>query len=620
MLEIKAPVLSETTKVARVCVEKDQYVKKDDVLFHLEGMKGNHVIKSSKNGKVTEILMKLNDEVTSNCVLCVVEEEKISGVVEVCCPDFYVTGDMVVTKVCGQDMIREGDTVCEVEILKGSHKIVAPVSGKVQLYVSVKEKLTINQLVATIEPSDVVETVAKEEAGCDVLVIGGGPGGYVAAIYAAQNGKKVTLIEKDSLGGTCLNVGCIPTKALVKSSEVMHEAQHADVFGIEIEKVVPNIKKMMNHKEEVVQTLVNGVEFLMNKNDIHVVRGEASFKDNSTVVVNGEEFKAKDIIIATGSKISQVNIPGIELPFVLDSTKALSYCTLPNSITIIGGGVIGMEFAFMYRNVGVEVYVVEFADRLLSMIDVEASQEILRIAREKGIHVSLQSRVVKIEEHNNKAIVSYEKDQQMHTVETDNVLYAIGRQPNLDNLGLEKTTIALNERGRGVHVDEYMKTNVDHIYAIGDVTNIIQLAHVASEQGIVAVDNILGKKVKMHYHAVPNVIFTDPEIACVGLLEQELDDKANYTISKFNFTGNGKALTMNKNIGFVKLIMENASKKVVGGTIIGPDASSLINALTIAIQNELTVEAITQTIFPHPTTGEAIHEAALGLGLGSIHG
>jgi len=622
MITITTPTLQDNIVVGKIHIETNQKVSKGDPLFNLEVGKGNHVIKATCSGTIHTIYVKQGQALNANQALCEIEEAIIEGDIDIVCPDYKMPGDITVTKITDQTTVNEGDCICEVEIGKGSYKITAPTSGMIHFHIKKQMIIHVGDLIATLTPGQVIEKDEKQENSntTDLLIIGGGPGGYVAAIYAAQNGLKVTLVEKEKLGGTCLNVGCIPTKALVKSSEVMNEAKHGDVFGIDIKDVAPNIQKMMDHKEEVIQTLVNGVEYLMTKNEIKFLRGHATFKNDHTVIVERiGEVNAKNIIIATGSKISRVNIPGIDLPFVLDSTKALSYRHLPSSITIIGGGVIGMEFAFMYRNLGIDVHVIEFMDCLLTMIDFEASQEILRIAKEKGIHVHLQSKVTQIEDKNNHAFVTYEKDNQLYTLETENVLYAIGREPNMDNLNIEITGVEKNDRGRGIKVDTHMQTNIPHIYAIGDVTNIIQLAHVASEQGIIAVDNILGKKKEMHYHAVPNVIFTDPEIACVGLMEQELKNKEDYTIAKFNFSGNGKALTMNKNIGFVKLIKENKSNQIVGGTIIGPDASSLINALTIAIQNHLTIEAITETIFPHPTTGEAIHEAALGLGLGSIH-
>lgn len=336
---------------------------------------------------------------------------------------------------------------------------------------------------------------------------------------------------------------------------------------------------------------------------------------------NSYRISAKNIIVATGSRISKVNIPGVDLPFVMNSTEALACEELPKVITIIGGGVIGMEFAFIYRNLGVEVHVVEFMDRLLTMLDSDISVEIMCLAQRAGIHIHTNSKVSKIQRADDgQAIVTYENSEGEHLLVSEKVLVAIGREPNLEGLDIEKAGIQLNERGKGIAVDKQMRTNVENVYAIGDVTNIIQLAHVASHQGITAVNTLLGESQDMHYSAVPNVIFTSPEIASVGLLEDECKENGlDYRVSKVSFASNGKALTMNEPEGFIKLIKDNGSGQIVGGSIIGPDASSLISSLTLAIANGLTEQQITQTIFAHPTTGEVIHEAAFGLGIGALH-
>jgi dihydrolipoamide dehydrogenase len=325
--------------------------------------------------------------------------------------------------------------------------------------------------------------------------------------------------------------------------------------------------------------------------------------------------------VATGSKISKVNIPGIDLPVVMNSTDALSCTELPKSITIIGGGVIGMEFAFIYRNLGVNVHVVEFMDRLLTMMDHDISEELRRAAEVAGIHIHVGAKVSKIQRADDgHAIVTYETQNGEHFLVSEKVLVAIGREPNMDGLEIEKAGVLLNDRGRRISVDNHMHTNVEHIYAIGDVTNIMQLAHVASHQGITAVDAILGENSGMHYTAVPNVIFTSPEISSVGLLESECQAREmDYSVSKVSFDSNGKGQTMNESDGYIKLIKDNCSGKIVGGSIIGPDASSLISSLTMAIANELTEQQITQTIFAHPTTAEVLHEAAYGLSIGALH-
>ena len=294
---------------------------------------------------------------------------------------------------------------------------------------------------------------------------------------------------------------------------------------------------------------------------------------------------------------------------------------LPKSIAIIGGGVIGMEFAFIYRNFGVDVHVIEFMDRLLTMVDSDVSKEIQDIAMEEKIKIHTNSKVTKIDiSVDGMAVITYEDKDGEHLLVSDKVLVAIGREPNLDGLSIENSGVLLNSNGKGIQVDETMHTSIEHIYAIGDVTNIIQLAHVASHQGIVAVDNILGRQKAMDYSAVPNVIFTSPEIASVGIGEDNAkDSEMDIAVSKFSFSGNGKALTMNEPRGFIKLIKDNRTGKIIGGSIIGADASSLISSLTLAIANGLTEKEITETIFPHPTTGEVIHEAAMDFGLGALH-
>jgi len=424
-----------------------------------------------------------------------------------------------------------------------------------------------------------------------------------------------------------LNVGCIPTNALVKSAVVHHSALTAEEFGIIIDKsaIKPDMSKIIEHKNSVVNRLVGGIEGLMSSNNVNVIKGSAMFTTEKIVEVINDNIKyvitAKDIIIATGSKISSVPIKGLDLPFVLNSTTALSHRELPKSIAIIGGGVIGMEFAFLYNNLGVEVTVIEYMDRLLTMLDEDESVEIKRIAIEKGIKVYNNSKVLEVScDVHNKAIVTFENRDTKKYLVTDNVLVAIGRQPNLDGLNLEVTGVVMDPQRKGIKVDNHMHTNKDNIYAIGDVTNIIQLAHVASHQGIIAVDNILGNKKEIKYNAVPNVIFTSPEVATVGMSEVCCkNEKIDYKVSHFNYTGNGKAITMEETEGYIKLIEDVKTKKLLGAAIIGADASNLISIITVAIQNNLSAEDLRETIFPHPTTSEIVHEAAMGLGIGTLH-
>lgn len=561
-MEIKLETISgnnKTSKIGKINVQVGYNVKTNEILLQLETNKGNSPFKAKGNFKIEEIKVSEGDEVKVGDILFIVSgESKTSNKPKV---DYF--GNMI--------------------------------KGK------------------------------KEDVKADLLVIGGGPGGYVAAIYAAKKGLNTVLVEREKLGGTCLNVGCIPTKALVKSSEVYKDTLLGEEFGFEIENIKINMNKVIDRKNKIRENLVLGIDYLLSKNNVRVIKGDASFLDDKIIVAKRgkDEYRieAKNIIVATGSKISKINIKGIDLPFVLNSKSALDNKNLPESITIIGGGVIGMEFAFIYSNFGVKVNVVEYMDRLLTMVDDDISEEIKNIARLNGINIYTSSKVTKIEEsENGDAIVFFENEGKEKYLISENVLVAIGREPNMDGLNIEKTGIELNEKGKGIKVDNTLKTNIPGIYAVGDVNNKIQLAHVASHQGIIAVDNILSEDKEMKYDCIPNVIFTAPEIASVGLTEKAcVENKINIKISKFPFSANGKALTMGENRGFIKIIKDIDNDKIIGASLIGADAASLISTLTVIIKNNIKDKDIVDTIFAHPTTGEVIHEAALGLSIGALH-
>lgn len=561
-MEIKLETISghsKTSKIGKINVQVGDEVKTNEILLHLETNKGNSPFKAKGNFKIEEIKVSEGDEVKGGDIL------------------FIVSGEIKTNNKPKVDYFGN--------MLKGK----------------------------------------KEDVKADLLVIGGGPGGYVAALYAAKKGLNTVLVEREKLGGTCLNVGCIPTKALVKSSEVYKDTLLGEEFGFEIENIKVNMNKVIDRKDKIRDNLVSGIDYLLSKNNVRVIKGDASFLDDKIIVAKRgkDEYKieAKNIIVATGSKISKINIKGIDLPFVLNSKSALDNKNLPESITIIGGGVIGMEFAFIYSNFGVKVNVVEYMDRLLTMVDDDISEEIENIARLNGINIYTSSKVTKIEKsENGDAIVFFENEGKEKYLISENVLVAIGREPNMDGLNIEKAGIELNERGKGIKVDNTLKTNVPGIYAVGDVNNKMQLAHVASHQGIIAVDNILSEDKEMKYDCVPNVIFTAPEIASVGLTEREcIEKKINIKVSKFPFSANGKALTMGESRGFIKIIKDMDNNKIVGASLIGADASSLISTLTVIIKNNIKDKDIADTIFAHPTTGEVIHEAALGLSIGALH-
>ena len=532
-----------------------------------------------------------------------------------------------------QDSVTAGQDILEAETGKGVKVIKAAADGIVEKILCAQgdtciagTELVIVKENQTAESKTEEKTAEAVTEHADILIIGGGPGGYVAAIYAAQHGKSVILAERKALGGTCLNVGCIPTKTLIKSAEVLDEIRHASDFGIVADTAVhADMNAIIDRKNKVVRKLVAGISYLMKKNNIKVISGDASLIEAHTAVIASKDavvtVTADAVIIATGSATAVPHIPGIDLPCVYDSTAALDSRTLPASITIIGGGVIGMEFAFLYRNLGAEVNVIEFMDRLLGKTDLDVSEEVHKIAEKRGIKIHLSSGVEKIQEdENHQAVITYSNNGTEHLVVSEKVLSAVGRIPMMEGIDAEGLKLELNAKGRGIHVDSHMRTNLQKVYAIGDVTNIMQLAHAASYQAVVAVNDILGIPDEADYSCVPSVIFTDPEAASVGLSQEEAQQKGmDITVSRFDFSANGKAVSQGSIRGFVKLIKDNKNNQIIGCAMIGPDVSVLISTAATAIQNHLDTDAFLSVIFPHPTTGEVLHEAALGLSGKSLH-
>ena len=460
------------------------------------------------------------------------------------------------------------------------------------------------------------------EVNTEVLIIGAGPGGYVAAIYAAKKGKNVTLVDGRWIGGACLNEGCIPTKALVKSAELYQELINGEKRGISSENIKVNLEQIIDNKNEVKDKLISGIEFLLKKYNVNIIKGYAKFLNNEEVLITaGDEFlvKAENIIIATGSYTKHLPIQGINLDNVFDSEKILNNTHLPKSMTIIGGGVIGMEFAFIYANLGVKVNVVEFLPRILPLIEKDVALRLIRFAKQLNIDIYTSSAVSKIEKSSIGLKVFFTRKDKEECLESEFVLEAVGRGPKISDLGLENTDIIYDQRS-GVKVNNLMETNVKNIYAIGDVTNIIQLAHVASHQGLVAVDNILGMNVTMDYNNIPSVVFTSPTIATIGMTEDKAkESNIEYEIVKTPFSANGKALILEAETGFIKLLRDKNSKELIGTTILGKEAENLIATYGLAITNKLKSSDIKKTVFAHPTIQELVHESALGLDKEAIH-
>jgi dihydrolipoamide dehydrogenase len=457
----------------------------------------------------------------------------------------------------------------------------------------------------------------------NVVIIGGGPGGYVAAIKAAHLGLKAVLVEKDKLGGVCLNKGCIPTKSLISTAEVLNHIQRAGEFGIQVKDYSFDFTAIMKRKDLITRRLSSGVEQLMKANQVRVVRGEGQIVEPGTVEIldadgQKEIIKTKNIIIATGSSVMKLPIPGLDVEGVITSDEALSLSELPSRMIIIGGGVVGIEFAGIFRALGVEVTVVEMLPRILLPIDEEIARRLTVSLKRKGIEILTDCKVKEIKKNNQNLEVLVSTSEGEKKLETEKVLLAAGRVPELGNIDVQGLDIELD--GRAIKVDEKMRTNISGIYAVGDVVGKIMLAHVASREGIVAVENIAGKEVLMDYKVVPNCVFSMPEVASVGLTEEEARKEIdNIKVSKFPFMANGKALGMGETEGMVKIIADGDTLELLGLHILGAHASDLIAEGTLALSMEATAEEIINTIHAHPTLAEAIAEAAEGITGKPIH-
>jgi len=457
----------------------------------------------------------------------------------------------------------------------------------------------------------------------DVVIIGGGPGGYVSAIKAAHLGLKAVLIEKDKLGGVCLNWGCIPTKALVSTAELLNHLQRAGEFGIQVKDYSIDFPAIMKRKDLITQRLSSGVGQLMKANRVRVVRGEGQIVEPGKVEVTDtagekEMIETKNIIIATGSKVMRLPIPGIDSEGVITSDEALSLSELPSRMLIIGGGVVGIEFAGIFKALGVEVTVVEMLPRILLPIDEEIAFRLTQLLKRKGIEILTDSKVKEIKKNHQNLEVLISTSDGEKKLETGKVLLAAGRIPELGNIDVQRLGIELD--GKAIKVDEKMRTNIPGIYAVGDVVGRIMLAHVASREGIVAVENISGKETLMDYKVVPNCVFSMPEVASVGLTEEEArKENNNIKVSKFPFMANGKALGMGETEGMVKIIADADTSELLGFHILGVHASDLIAEGTLALSMEATAFEIINTIHAHPTLAEAIAEAAEGIVGKPIH-
>jgi len=459
----------------------------------------------------------------------------------------------------------------------------------------------------------------------DVTVIGGGPGGYVCAIRLSQLGLKTACIEsRGSLGGTCLNVGCIPSKNLLNFSENFHKAKNFEKIGIEVGEVKLNLDTMMKNKEKAVTVLTKGIEFLFKKNKVAYFKGKGSFKSTNeiSIVAEGKEKKIQTdkTIISTGSE--PLSVPGMEFDEekILSSTGALSLSKLPKKMVVVGGGYIGLEMGSVWSRLGTQVEVIEFLDHITPGMDREVSREFEKILKKQGIKFQLNTKVEKITKSKNFVSIDIvDKEKKKKKIEADVVLISVGRKPHTKGLDLENVGVQTDEKGR-VKVNKNFETNVKNIYAIGDVIEGPMLAHKAEEEGIAVAELIAGQSGHVNYDIIPGVIYTSPEVASIGKTEEQLKvNKNNYKVGKFPFMANSRAKAIDETEGFVKILADSLTDKVLGVHIIGPHAGEMIAEMAIAMEFGASSEDIARTCHAHPTFSEAIKEAALSVEKRQIH-
>ena len=516
----------------------------------------------------------------------------------------------------------DGETVPVTEVIGyiGAEGEVAP-EGISKDTVETSENVSDKKEMEPIKEREIEErnTAVKSEKGedeFDVVVIGGGPAGYVAAIRAAQVGGKVAVVEKSELGGTCLNRGCIPTKTFLKNAEIIEGIEMSSKRGIilENEKFTVDMPKVISLKNEIVKTLTNGVQGLLKSNSIKIFKGVGKINKDKDVVINGEKvLRTNKIILAGGSKVGSVNIPGIESKRVLTSDDILDLKELPKSLAVIGGGVVGVELGQAYLSFGSEVTVIEMMDRIVPGVDREASETLRKALEKKGMKILTSSKIKEIIDEGDKLRIKLEGKED---VVAEKALLSIGRVPDLEAVGELDLEM---ERGK-IKVDKYMETSVEGVYAPGDINGIKMLAHAAFRMGEVAAENaILGNHREIKLETTPSAIYTIPEVGMVGLTEEEAKEKYDINIGKFAFVGNGRALASGDTTGFVKVIADKKYGEILGVHIVGQSAAEIINEASSLMAMEITVDEVIKTIHGHPTFSEALFEACADVLGEAIH-
>mgnify|MGYP003321879809 FL=1 len=461
----------------------------------------------------------------------------------------------------------------------------------------------------------------------DIIVIGGGPGGYVAAIRASQLGKKTACIEsRGALGGTCLNIGCIPSKSLLHSSELFKKANSEfKSLGINTGNISIDISKMMQHKKKSVDTLTKGVEFLFKKNKVTYFKGHGSFLDTNSIEIKlndgtKKSIKGKNIVVATGSSVLSLPNITIDEKVIVSSTGALSLPKIPKKLIVIGGGYIGLEMGSVWSRLGSQVEVIEYLDHITPGMDKEISDSFLKILKKQGLKFHLSTKVNSVKKNSNGAIVeATSKEGDIKKFDADVVLMSVGRKPNTNGLNLKKVGIELDDKGR-IKTGKNFDTNVPNIFAIGDVISGPMLAHKAEEEGIAVAEYLAGKYGHVNYDVIPGVVYTSPEVAYVGKTEEELKlKKISYNVGKFPFLANSRAKINDEADGFVKILADKTTDKILGVHMIGPDVGNMIAEMALAMEFGASAEDVARTCHAHPTLTEAIKEAALAVDKRPIH-
>ncbi len=534
------------------------------------------------------------------------------------------------------DPVKKGDILFILETEKVTYEVEAPEDGTLgKILVPAQQAVPVGAVVGLLlKPGESVAAAGPAPAADaprpkapaagpagkkKIVIVGGGVGGYPAAIRAARMGAEVTLIERDALGGTCLNWGCIPTKALLQSAGVVRTMKQSETFGVKCKGFEVDFGAVMARKNAVVAQLTRGVGALLKSKKVKVIQGTASFVDAKTVQIQetGEKVQGDAFLIASGSVPGRIPIEGIDGPDVMDSNQVLAMQTLPKSVVVIGGGVIGVEFAQFLAAMGTEVTILETLPGLVPGVDREIATLLQKQITAAGVRVVTGAAVKGIAHKKTENTVTYTVGDRTETVSAEKVFITVGRKPDFSLLGIDKVGIK-HERG-AIVVNEFMETNIPGIYAAGDVVGGIMLAHLATAEGECAVRNILGHREAMNYKAVPSCIYTTPEVASVGLTEEKAKERGEIQVGRFPLRGNGKALVLNETEGLVKVISDSKYGEVLGVHIIGPHATDMIAEAVLGMTMEMTAEELAGAIHPHPTVSEAIMEAAMTITGGAIH-